>query len=207
MGTSHCVEEIELKKLVGHPDNPNRQSKETFRKLVRHIERTGRYEPLVVRRHPEQEGYYQVINGHHRCAALRELGHERAECVVWDVDDEETDILLSTLNRLGGSDVVEKRLSVLKRLSERLGSGELSKLLPQTKGQIERLTHLKMPAGPAGGGGKVFANAVVFFLDDGQQGILEKALAAAERGDGGTKAARRAAAITDIARSFLEKSI
>jgi len=206
MGTSHCVEQIELKKLVGHPDNPNRQSKETFRKLVRHIERTGRYEPLVVRRHPGQEGYYQVINGHHRCAALRELGHELAECVVWDVDDEETDILLSTLNRLGGSDVVEKRVRILKRLSERLGSGELSKLLPQTKGQIERLAHSKMPTAPAGGR-KVFANAAVFFLDDEQQEILEKALAAAEKGDGGTKAARRAAAITDIARSFLEKSI
>jgi ParB-like chromosome segregation protein Spo0J len=43
------VSRIAIDKLVAHPDNPNRMSKTNFAKLVRNIERTGRYEPLVVR--------------------------------------------------------------------------------------------------------------------------------------------------------------
>ena len=59
----NCVESIGLDRLVEHLDNANRQSRESFNKLVRNIERTGMYEPLVVRRHPERQGCYQIING------------------------------------------------------------------------------------------------------------------------------------------------
>ncbi|MHC4624131.1 MAG: ParB/RepB/Spo0J family partition protein, partial [Planctomycetota bacterium] len=86
----NSVHSIALDKLASHPDNPNRQSKANFAKLVRNIARTGRYEPLIVRPHPEKEGYYQIINGHHRRRALSELGYEAADCIVWDVDDEQT---------------------------------------------------------------------------------------------------------------------
>jgi ParB/RepB/Spo0J family partition protein len=201
---ANAIKSIALDKLAAHPDNPNRQSKVNFVKLLRNIERTGRYEPLVVRPCPNKPGLYQIINGHHRCQALAKLGHKAADCIVWDIDDEQTDILLATLNRLGGTDQLGKKLKLLKRLKKKLDTGELARLIPHTKKQIERLTNLKLPTVPAKIDAASFANPVVFFLDDRQQQIVDEALAlAAQNGKEKTKAARSAAALTYMAESFI----
>jgi ParB/RepB/Spo0J family partition protein len=200
------VQAIEIEKLIAHPDNPNRMSEATFRKLVRNIERTGRYEPIVVRPHPEREGYFQIINGHHRSRALAKLGYKAADCVVWDIDDEQADILLATLNRLGGTDELGKKLELLKRLNKRMESKELARLVPQTAKQIERLTNLKIPNRPAEAKG--FSNPMLFFVNDAQQGMIEKALSLAERTQNEkTRAVRRAAALSQIAGEYLGKMI
>jgi hypothetical protein len=211
---TNSVQSIALEKLVAHPDNPNKMSTATFGKLVRNIERTGRYEPIVVRPHPEREDYFQIINGHHRCLALTKLGHKSADCVVWDIDDEQTDILLATLNRLGGSDELDKKLNLLNRLRKRMESGELARLLPQTAKQIERLTNLKMPSRPAETIAKCFSNPMVFFVNDAQQETIENALSLAQESRSEivkmayakTKAAKRAAALAQIAGDFLNQS-
>jgi ParB/RepB/Spo0J family partition protein len=203
---ANSVDSIALDKLAAHPDNPNQQSKVNFAKLVRNIERTGRYEPLIVRPCPKKAGFYQIINGHHRWQALSELGYVAADCIVWDVDDEQTDILLATLNRLGGSDVLARKVRLLERLKNKSGSRELAKLLPQTKKQIERLTNLKMPSRPVKMDAGSLANPMVFFLNERQQGIVEEALTlAAQDRQEKTKAASNAAALTQIAEHFLDR--
>src|SRR4030042_833832 len=111
------VTSIPIDKLVAHPGNPNRMSKRNFARLVRNIERTGGYEPLVVRR---QGDCFQIINGHHRRLALKQLGYETVDVVVWDVDDDEADVLLCTLNRLGGSDMLEQKLAPLDRITSNM---------------------------------------------------------------------------------------
>lgn len=208
------IQSIALDKLDFHPDNPNRMSKVNFGKLVRNMERSGRYEPLIVRPCPDKADYFQIINGHHRCQALVRLGYETADCIVWDIDDEETDILLATLNRLGGSDELGKKLKLLKRLNKTIVSSKLAKLLPQTAKQIERLTNLKRPSAPAQMNAKCFANPLVFFVNDKQQEQIEKALSlvestgrlTAEPKAEMTKAAKRAAALAQIAGHFLNDS-
>ena len=200
---TNSIRSIALNKLEFHPDNPNKQSKINFAKLVRNIERTGRYEPLVVRPCPDNEGRFQIINGHHRWQALARLGYDTADCIIWDIDDEETDILLTTLNRLGGSDRLDKKLKLLKRLNKRLAYHELAKLLPQTVKQIERLTRLKKPIAPAKMGANSFANPLVFFVDDTQQQQIEKALSLVKEPRAKmTRAAKRAAALAHIAKIF-----
>jgi hypothetical protein len=237
---TNSVQTIALEKLVAHPANPNKMSMAAFGKLVRNIERTGRYEPLIVRPYPNKSediatvkadvqkdddakdsrlrgndikktspstilgtgDYFQIINGHHRWQALTRLGYKAADCVVWDIDDEEADILLATLNRLCGSDELGKKLELLKRLRKRMESRELAKLVPQTAKQIERLTNLKMPSRPAEA--KSFSNPMIFFVNDAQQGTIEKALSSAERTQSEkTRAAKRAAALARIAGEFL----
>jgi ParB-like chromosome segregation protein Spo0J len=230
---NNSIQSIAIDRLIPHPDNPNRMSKANFDKLVRNIERSGRYEPLVVRPIPKSidrrerkdcreeikednsatsacsavknDGCYQIINGHHRRQALKQLGYKTADVVVWDIDDHEADILLATLNRLGGRDSIEKKLALLKRLNEKLAARELAKLLPQTAKQIERLTNLKLPAAPATMAANHFANPIVFFVDDTQQQIIEQAMSLAmpDR-DEKTRAAARAAALTTIALGWLE---
>ena len=205
---TNSIQSIALDKLEFHPDNPNKQSKVNFAKLVRNIERTGRYEPLIVRPCLKKAGRFQIINGHHRCQALIRLGYETADCIIWDINDEETDILLTTLNRLGGSDQLNKKLKLLKRLNKRLESRELAKLLPQTAKQIERLTNLKRPSAPAKINAKCFANPMVFFVNDAQQQQIERALSLVEEPKAEmTKAAKRAAALAHIAQIFSNRKI
>jgi len=201
------IQSIALDKFVAHPDNPNRMSRANFTKLVRNIKQTGRYEPLVVRPCPDQPGYFQIINGYHRWKALAQLGYKTADTIVWDIDDEQADILLATLNRLSGSDVLDKKLKLLKRLNERWGARELAKLLPQTAKQIERLTNLKIPNTPAKINANCFANPLVFFVNDKQQQTIQNALSLVKEAQKeGTKAAKNAAALTYIAQSFLNQS-
>ncbi len=196
------VRSIPIDKLIAHPGNPNRMSKRNFVRLVRNIERTGRYEPLVVRR---QGDCFQIINGHHRCRALKQLGYETADAIVWDVDDAEADILLSTLNRLGGSNVLKKKLALLKRLNHKMHNREMAKLLPFTSSQIERLKNLKVPSAPAKISAKSFAVPMVFFLSAEQQQIVAEAMASTAISNDKTKAARNAAALTEMAQCFNKK--
>lgn len=207
---TNAIQSIALDKLEPHPDNPNETSRVNFAKLVRNIELSGRYEPIVARPHPTKDNFFQIINGHHRCYALTRLGYKTADCVVWDIDDEQTDILLATLNRLGGSDELGKKLALLTRLNQRMKSVELAKLLPQTAKQIERLTNLKRPSPAAPAmtiSATCFANPMVFFVNDIQQQIIENALSLVKEPQSEkTKAAKNAAALTHIARYFLNNS-
>jgi len=203
------IKSIPMEKLIAHPDNPNRMSKSNFTKLVRNIARSGRYEPIVVRPHPQRAGCYQIINGHHRCEALAKLGHKQVDAVVWDIDDEQTDILLATLNRLGGSDELTKKLKLLERLNKNIASERLAKLIPYTRSQIERLTNLKRPAVPVRTNAKAFANPMVFFVNDMQERMIKEALSLAEgtavRGQG-SRAERNAAALAKIAEHYINNS-
>ncbi len=205
------VLKVPIARLVDHPDNPNRMSKGNFARLVRNIERTGRYEPLIVRR---KGNAFEIINGRYRRQALRELGHETVDVIVWDIDDEQTDILLATLNRLGGSNVLEKKLALLSRLNKRMKARDMAKLLPHSAGQIQRLVQVHSGATvctqsvnsvPDRSSGPAFANPQVFLLSDAQQKIVEAALSLARCGGSEkTKAARNAAALAHIAYNFVQ---
>lgn len=203
------IKSIALSKLTAHPDNPNVMSDSTFRKLVRNIERTGLYEPIVVRPHPQKQDCFEIINGYHRVKALERLGHKEADCVVWDVDDGETAILLTTLNRLAGSDTLAKKVELLKNLTNRMGAAQLAKLLPQTAKQIERLTNLKLNSVPLKLNADSFAVPIVFFVTKKQQEIIENAIETAfnEQRTADriqtTKAQRRAAVLTAMASALI----
>jgi len=209
------ITRIPLDKLVPNVDNPNWMSRASLAKLTRHIERTGYYEPLVVRPHPDKAGYFQIINGYHRFEALKELDHETADVVVWRVNDEQTAILLATLNRLGGRDSLDKKTTLLRRLRRHMSIPELSKLLPQTRGQLERLTTRKSLSPMTSPNQNPSPVPLVFYVDQSQQDAIEQALRLAtdpvspgntgeNATDQGTRAGRRAAALTCVANLFVD---
>lgn len=136
------VTEVEISRLLPHRENSNRMDAETLSKLRRHIESTGRYEPLVVRPHPTQEGKFQVINGHHRLQVLKALGQTEARCVIWEVDDDQTRLYLATLNRLSGEDIPERRALLIGSLLESFEADDLAGLLPESADQIAELERL-----------------------------------------------------------------
>ncbi|MEK7993648.1 MAG: hypothetical protein AAB403_07575, partial [Planctomycetota bacterium] len=119
-------------------------------------------------------------------------------------------------NRLGGSNVLEKKLALLSRLNERTKARDLAKLLPHTARQIQRLVQVhsggivctrSMNSVRDKAARSVFANPQVFFLSDAQQQIVEAALSLARGGRSEkTKAARNAAALVAVARDFIEST-
>ncbi|MHC4477845.1 MAG: hypothetical protein ACYTEL_19555 [Planctomycetota bacterium] len=213
---TQVIQSIALDRLLDHPGSANRMSKVNFRKLVRNIGRTGLYEPLIVRVCRDKAGCFEIINGRHRREALLKLGYEAAHCVVWAIDDEQTDVFLGTLNRLAGRDEMGKKLRLLKSLARRLGSGELSKLVPHTKRQIERLISMldarnsmldACESQIENRKSKIMARPVVFFLDEQQHEMLEQALSmASDDGPKKPKADRRASALAQMAQQLVKKS-
>jgi hypothetical protein len=134
--------DIPLPLLMPHPENSNYMNADTTKKLRRHIERTGRYEPLTVRPYPKEEGKFQVINGHNRLRVLRALNYQTAHCVVWNLDDDPTRLYLATFNRLSGSEVPERRAALLENLLTTFDINELTAQLPDDRKQIEELGRL-----------------------------------------------------------------
>ena len=194
---------IELDRLRAHPDNPNEMSKADFAKLTANIKRTGLYEPVIVRPSGSEKECFELINGHHRCKALKLLGEETVNCVVWDVGDEDVDIFLSTLNRLGGKDDISKKAKLLKRLSERLGSREISKLLPMSKTAIEKLCDFSLPDEPVRIEPGKMLSCISFFLNAGQKSVVDLALKTATK-EKLPKAAGQAIGLTVIAKFYME---
>jgi len=110
-----------------------------FKKLVRHIKNTGRYEPITVRSHPKQQGKFQLVNGHNRLNALKELGHDKALCTVWNLSDAEARLYLATLNRLSGKEIPERRELLLESLTKDFAQEDLVCLLPDPAEYIKLL--------------------------------------------------------------------
>ncbi len=202
---------VPLDDLLPHPLNSNVMTEDLQAKLKAHIKRTGRYPFLVVRPHPEQEGKYQVLDGHHRVAILRELGHTEARCDVWEVDDREAKLLLATLNRLQGQDVPARRAQLLHELLGEMRLSDLGGLLPETEKQLEELhSLLEFPVEEIAvlleqqeaEAEKVLPRIMTFVVTPEQEDLIERAVEMAS--DGTTGRDRKARGLANLAQHFLE---
>jgi len=201
------VIEVEISRLLPHPENSNRMDVETLSKLRRHIEGTGRYEPLIVRPHPTEDDRFQVINGHHRLQVLKALGHTKVRCVIWEVDDNQTRLYLATLTRLSGEDIPERRALLIGSLLESFETDDLAGLLPESRDQIAELQRLArveldelMPRPPAEVAGAPQVILEFFLGRDGakQVNLALDVIAHRHPAMGG-----RAEALVHLARSYL----
>lgn len=136
-------EELSLDVLVHNRNAPNRIPRMFFKKLRHNIERIGRYETLTVRPHPEKKGCFEVLNGHARLDALRELGATSAKCDIWEVTDLESRLFLAVLNRLRGSEAPELRMGLLFDLLREIPKQELAAHIPETVSRLKKLQQLE----------------------------------------------------------------
>jgi len=182
---------IPLEQLQPHPENSNRMPAPLMEKLKRHIQRTGLYEPLVVRpihcELPAAAGNpqcgYQILNGHHRAEVLRQLGHTHARCDVWNVSDEDALVLLATLNRLEGRDDPAARARLVAKLAGSQSPEDLARLLPEPADAVERLLALAQPppAPLAPEAAALAQRPMTFFLTEEQHAAVTEALREATR--------------------------
>lgn len=71
-----------------YPDRLADDSEESFAEFKRSFEENGQQVPIQVRRHPSKEGLYQVVYGHRRWRAAKDLGRSLKVVVVELADDE-----------------------------------------------------------------------------------------------------------------------
>jgi len=133
---------ISIDDLVPHPENTNRMSTKFMNKLEENIRKSGLYETITVRSHPELEGMFQILNGHHRVEVLKKVSVDEVKCDVWKVSDSQARLLIATLNRLEGQDVPELRMSLLESLMKDFDVSELESLIPESDEQLENLMTL-----------------------------------------------------------------
>lgn len=203
---------IPLTDLVPHALNANVMSEEMREKLKAHIKRTGRYPYLIVRPHPDQQSKYQVLDGHHRIAVLRDLGHSDAHCDIWDVDDREANLLLATLNRLEGQDIPIRRAQLIHELRGEMSLNDLAGLLPESDGQLEELhALLEFPADEiaalldeqAQEEEKVLPRVLSFVVTPDQEQLIEDAVELASDGTPGRD--RKARGLANLATHYMEE--
>ena len=202
------IEKIEVGKLREHPENPNKMGRGQFKKLCAHIKESGNYEPVIVRVHPQEKRCYQIINGHHRVQALNELGYETVNCVVWDVDDDQARILLATLNRIGVSDVMSRKIELIKKLREKFDAKTLASRLPDNKKIIEKLAKMneQTQAKILECKEKEILKPRVFFLNAEQNRKVEMALAhLMDKTESETITAGKAKALVKMAEMVIEQ--
>jgi len=98
--------------------------------LKLHLGETGLYPPLIVR--PRSEFCYEILDGHHRAAVLRELGHTCVRCEIWPVDDVRGQLYLASLNHLVARSDSRERAHGLKKLLKCFTAETLRSLLGMT---------------------------------------------------------------------------
>ncbi len=172
------IQNIPLDKLRGRSDNANCMSDVLLQKLISHIKRTDHYPCLIVRMLDSEDDQYEILDGHHRVCALREIGYTDARCEVWDVDDDEALVLMTTLNRLEGRDDPVKRGELIHRLVSTWGIDRVSNMLPEESDRLQKLMDLrgdvpKLCEPPAVDS---MIRAVTFFLTGEQEDRLANAL-------------------------------
>ena len=192
--------------LHPHPDNANRMSKAKFNRLMGHLDATGQYEPLVVRRHPDKENAWQVLNGHHRLRALRQLKHTRVDCVVFAADDAQARLYLLNLNRLVGRDNVYKKAKLIEQLCRAYTPRDLAKRVVDSKTAIEKLNALSQNQPLPKTQGKPFLLPMTFFMTEAQHALITAAFdkAGGENANSG-RSQKRLSALCRMAEDCLAK--
>lgn len=133
---------IALDQLHDDPRNANICDQQTLGKLKLHIERSGFCPSLLVRPHPQLNGEYMIVDGHHRKQVVESLGWAEIECQVKEMTDREAGLLLLTLNRLRGTDIPQKRAELMDSLLDSFSIQELAEFLPENTREIEGLLAL-----------------------------------------------------------------
>ncbi len=80
------IKEVPITELKLNEHNPRKWDKETLRQLKESIKRFGTVEPLIANSAPER--YMNLIGGHFRVSALKELGYTTAPVVFVHISDE-----------------------------------------------------------------------------------------------------------------------
>ena len=136
-------QQLDIDDCIPNDWNPNVMSSSVREKTQKGIEvvleQAGVIPPIVVRKHPDFPGKFQIIDGYHRWDILRLLGKDKVDAFVINVDTKIAMTLTSTLNYLRGEPNQDQYAKYLYRLMDenRVGAAAAAEYLPETKDEID----------------------------------------------------------------------
>src|SRR6201993_1892894 len=95
-----------------------------YKRIVASIAEVGIVEPLVVARRQDNTGPYMLVDGHLRHAALAELGHSQAPCLI--ADDDEAFTYNKRVNRLA---TIQEHYMIVKAIERGVSEEKLARAL------------------------------------------------------------------------------
>lgn len=105
--------------LVEAEDNPNHMDPARYDLLVHGMQTHGFLEPMLVA--PRPDGRYNIVGGHHRLRAAKQLGMKAVPCVVKDMTVQEQAALRLAMNRLRGDVDIAKARDIVTDLANNHG--------------------------------------------------------------------------------------
>jgi len=93
--------------------------KEQLKSLQDSLKTDGQWDPIIVRK--KDNGKYEIISGHYRFAASKNLGWTEIEASVIDASDEESDILALKTNLIRKNMSEMEEAKVINRYIEKYG--------------------------------------------------------------------------------------
>ena len=82
--------------VIGEYDIREEMDQDHIDDIAESFEKDGQWNPIIVR--PRDDGRYDVVSGHYRTAAARQLGWDEIEANVKNVEDDEADFLALKTN-------------------------------------------------------------------------------------------------------------
>ena len=137
------VIEISTERLKGFKNHPfkvkNDQQMEALRES---IGRFGILNPIIVR--PKLEGYYEIVSGHRRCEAARQLGFTKVPVLIRVLSDDEAILEMVDSNvqreQISPSEkafAYRMKYDVLRRSVGRPKSGQIGYVYPKGKSPLQ----------------------------------------------------------------------
>lgn len=117
--------------------NPNVVPEHIARALVKNIDRAGFNQPILVRRHPDGNGY-EIVDGEHRWRYAQETGRTEVPVVIRDFTDAEAKAQTIAMNKLRGEmDAADVARLVREIDEDGLNLAELSDFTGYTLDELE----------------------------------------------------------------------
>ena len=205
--STHRIELIRVARLKPNGYNPNRMTDNQFLALKRTIRKEGFCGVVLVR---QTNNGFVIVDGEHRWRAARDLGMEEVPCLVGDFDAAQARALTIKMNQIHGYWSAPELVSLLEELPDSLHelgfsdhefTCELERALGDTSvgDEIEAQFDAANPRKNHGG-----RRYIGFMLSEGQQKLLERAVARASRSNGKDPLSR-SDALGKILASYLKR--
>ena len=98
------IEKIDVGKIQENDWNPNVMPKEKFEILVKHIQKSGCVQPILIRPIQSSNPFieFEIVDGAHRFRASRKAGLNEIDCVIMDLSESQAKSFTISMNNLRG---------------------------------------------------------------------------------------------------------
>ena len=142
-GVDVDVRMIPVNRIEANEWNPNEMEAEVFEVLVSNIKEDGNMnQPVLVRKHPKKEGYYQCVDGEHRWKGASVAGLTEIMCIVVEVDEERAKLRTLSMNAVRGKNVPLKLAKIIASLQDRFTLAQIAAMTGVKKEEQETVLKL-----------------------------------------------------------------